>query len=144
MGPGFESLKVHQGPAGTLVCSGGSSNSQRWHTNGPLVKWSRRRPLTPQTGVRLSYGSPLKSKFHISCFRINAKTHSFHCFFVILMKQLCLVSFGLRQRTRKLHLTRSVKSRYNTYCWEKTVRREKKRRCFLCSLSFQEKVVGVD
>ena len=26
--------------------------------NGPLVKWLRRRPLTPQTGVRLSYGSP--------------------------------------------------------------------------------------
>ncbi len=25
---------------------------------GPLVKWSRRRPLTPQSGVRLSYGSP--------------------------------------------------------------------------------------
>ena len=25
---------------------------------GPLVKWSRRRPLTPQTGVRLSHGSP--------------------------------------------------------------------------------------
>ena len=26
--------------------------------NGPLVKWSRRRPLTPQSGVRLSHGSP--------------------------------------------------------------------------------------
>ena len=26
--------------------------------NGPLVKWSRRGPLTPQTGVRLSHGSP--------------------------------------------------------------------------------------
>ena len=26
---------------------------------GPLVKWSRRRPLTPQSGVRLSHGSPL-------------------------------------------------------------------------------------
>ena len=25
-----------------------------------MVKWSRRRPLTPQTGVRLSYGSPTK------------------------------------------------------------------------------------
>ena len=26
--------------------------------NGPLVKRLRRRPLTPQTGVRFSYGSP--------------------------------------------------------------------------------------
>ena len=26
--------------------------------DGPLVKWSRRGPLTPQTGVRLSHGSP--------------------------------------------------------------------------------------
>ena len=26
--------------------------------SGPLVKWSRRGPLTPQTGVRLSHGSP--------------------------------------------------------------------------------------
>ena len=25
---------------------------------GPMVKWSRRGPLTPQTGVRLSHGSP--------------------------------------------------------------------------------------
>ena len=26
--------------------------------SGPMVKWSRRGPLTPQTGVRLSLGSP--------------------------------------------------------------------------------------
>ena len=25
---------------------------------GPLVKWLRRRPLTPESGVRLSHGSP--------------------------------------------------------------------------------------
>ena len=29
--------------------------------NGPLVKWSRRWPLTPKTGVRLSYGSPYRA-----------------------------------------------------------------------------------
>ena len=28
-------------------------------SQGPLVKRSRRRPLTPQTGVRFSHGSPL-------------------------------------------------------------------------------------
>ena len=29
---------------------------------GPLVKRSRRRPLTPQTGVRFSHGSPEKGR----------------------------------------------------------------------------------
>ena len=28
------------------------------YENGPLVKRSRRRPLTPETGVRFPYGSP--------------------------------------------------------------------------------------
>ena len=37
-------------PVRINICTG------RLH--GPLVKWSRRRPLTPQTGVRLSHGSP--------------------------------------------------------------------------------------
>ena len=35
---------------------------QSLHSFGPLVKWSRQRPLTPQTGVRLSHGSPSHSK----------------------------------------------------------------------------------
>ena len=35
---------------------------QSLHPFGPLVKWSRQRPLTPQTGVRLSHGSPSHSK----------------------------------------------------------------------------------
>ena len=30
--------------------------------NGPLVKRLRRRPLTPQTGVRFSHGSPVFPK----------------------------------------------------------------------------------
>ena len=42
--------------------------TQAGASNGPLVKWLRRRPLTPQTGVRLSYGSPLfsgENKIHL-------------------------------------------------------------------------------
>ena len=31
---------------------------------GPLVKRSRRRPLTPQTGVRFSHGSPRRNGLH--------------------------------------------------------------------------------
>ena len=47
-----EHLTLNQGVRGS---------SPRWCTiNGPLVKWLRRGPLTPQTGVRLSYGSPHK------------------------------------------------------------------------------------
>ena len=36
---------------------------------GPLVKRLRRRPLTPQTGVRLSYGSPhlIRSVLNSGC-----------------------------------------------------------------------------
>ena len=32
--------------------------------HGPLVKRSRRRPLTPQTGVRFSHGSPRRNGLH--------------------------------------------------------------------------------
>ena len=51
MGPGFESPKAHQSlKIWASVVEGVE--------NGPLVKRSRHRPLTPVTGVRFSHGSP--------------------------------------------------------------------------------------
>ena len=44
-----EQLTLNQWVPGSKPCR---------RTNGPLVKWLRRRPLTPESGVRLSYGSP--------------------------------------------------------------------------------------
>ena len=35
-----------------------------FYIDGPLVKRSRRRPLTPQTGVRFSHGSPRRNGLH--------------------------------------------------------------------------------
>ena len=50
MGPGFESLKVHQPEDGGLW--------KAEESRGPLVKRLRHRPLTPVTWVRFPYGSP--------------------------------------------------------------------------------------
>ena len=41
-----------------LSSADGSEGCAACDDDGPLVKWLRRRPLTPQTRVRLSYGSP--------------------------------------------------------------------------------------
>ena len=38
--------------------------SSLYFQHGPLVKRSRRRPLTPQTGVRFSHGSPRRNGLH--------------------------------------------------------------------------------
>ena len=38
--------------------------SSLYFPHGPLVKRSRRRPLTPQTGVRFSHGSPRRNGLH--------------------------------------------------------------------------------
>ncbi len=59
MGPGFESLKVHQKRDSRGENSWDRDRSRgRKRENGPLVKRSRRRPLTPETGVRFPDGSP--------------------------------------------------------------------------------------
>ena len=39
---------------------GGAEAYREAVRNGPLVKRLRRRPLTPQTGVRFPHGSPIK------------------------------------------------------------------------------------
>ena len=71
-----------------LSSADGSEGYAACDDDGPLVKWLRRRPLTPQTRVRLSYGSPLKSKLRIARFHASVKARSLRCFFVSMDKHL--------------------------------------------------------
>ena len=69
-----------------LSSADGSEGYAACDDDGPLVKWLRRRPLTPQTRVRLSYGSPFESKLRIIRFHASVKAHSLRCFLISIDK----------------------------------------------------------